>query len=256
MSVTRGKYMKQTCLALPLMICTPLVYAGEATATLTWSQRAELAMPVSGVISRVLVAPGAHVKRGTVLAELDATGLQAQADASAAALPRLRAERDEAQRDLKRMQELYDRTVLSTTDLDQAKLRFTRAQSALREGEAQARVHKFQWQQSRLLAPFDGLIVSVMASPGQVVAAALQPKPIIVLAQDTPMRAIAWLPAGEVAQLKAGQRVSVSAGQTTVSGSVASIGLEMDGGKNAYPVAVDVPGLTGTPAGIAVKLKW
>ncbi len=248
--------MKRTCLALALTVLAPLAQAGEAAATLTWSQRAELAMPVSGVISRVLAVPGMHVKQGALLAELDATGLQAQSDAGAAALPRLRAERDEAQRDLKRMQELYDRTVLSTTDLDQAKLRFTRAQSALREGEAQARLHKFQWQQSRLLAPFDGVIVSVLASPGQVVAAALQPKPVVILAQDTPMRAMAWLPAAAVTQLKTGQTVSVNAGQTTVSGTVASIGLEMDSGKNGYPVAVNVPGLTGMPAGLAVKLKW
>ena len=248
--------MNKACLALTLMAVAPLALAGEATATLTWSQRAELAMPVSGVISRVLVTPGMHVQKGALLAELDATGLQAQSDASAATLPRLRAERDEAQRDLKRMQELYDRTVLSTTDLDQAKLRFTRAQSALREGEAQARMHKFQLQESRLLAPFAGVVVSVMASPGQVVAAALQPKPVIVLAQDKPMRALAWLPAATVTQLKTGQAVTVSTGQSSVPGTVAAVGLEPDASKNGYPVAVDVPGLAGMPAGLAVKLKW
>ena len=94
---------------------------------------------------------------------------------------RLRAEAAEAKRELDRAEELYSRTVSSTTELDSAKLRHTRAQSALTVAEARATIAKKNLADAELKAPFNGVVAAVPAAPGVVVASDCQPRALVVM---------------------------------------------------------------------------
>ena len=105
--------------------------AADIQATLQWSQRVELSTPVSGVVQSVYVAVGDLVKRGQLLLALDSTAYRARVAENQSEITRLNAEKAEAKRNLDRVQELYQRTVVSTADLDQAKLQLVKSQSEL-----------------------------------------------------------------------------------------------------------------------------
>jgi multidrug efflux pump subunit AcrA (membrane-fusion protein) len=75
----------------------------------------ELSTRVSGVVAEVRVKPGQRVKKGTVLLRLDKTVLQAQLDEANAEQARAQADAGDARRELERVQELYKRTVSSTS---------------------------------------------------------------------------------------------------------------------------------------------
>lgn len=141
----------------------------------------ELTTRVSGVVEDVYVKPGQSVKKGAVLLRLNKVIYQAQVLEAGAETERLRAEAAEAKRDLNRAEELYSRTVSSTTELDSAKLRHTRAQSALTVAEARATIAKKNLADSELKAPFNGVVASVPAAPGVVVASDCQPRALVVL---------------------------------------------------------------------------
>lgn len=141
----------------------------------------ELSTRVSGVVEEVLVKAGQSVKKGTVLLRLNKVIFQAQVDEAGAESERLRAEEAEAKRDLDRAQELYSRTVSSTTELDTAKLRQTRAKSALTVAEARLTIAKKNLLDSELRAPFNGVVAAVPAAPGVVVAADCQPRVLVVM---------------------------------------------------------------------------
>lgn len=146
-------------------------------------QAADIALTtrVSGVVTEVLVRAGQRINKGTVLLRLDKTIYQAQVDEASAEGDRLRAEEAEAKRDLERAQELYSRTVSSTTELDAAKLRYTRAKSALTVAEARVTIAKKNLMDTELRAPFNGVVTSLPAAPGVVVVAECQPKVLAVM---------------------------------------------------------------------------
>jgi RND family efflux transporter MFP subunit len=145
------------------------------------ADRVELSTRVSGVVEEVLVKSGQNVKKGTVLLRLNKVIYQAQVDEAHADTERLSAEEAEARRDLDRAQELYSRTVSSTTELDAAKLRYTRAKSALSVADAHLVIAKRNLLDTELSAPFNGVIASLPAAPGVVVAADCQPKVLVVM---------------------------------------------------------------------------
>lgn len=141
----------------------------------------ELTTRVSGVVEEVYVQPGQSVKKGTVLLRLNKVIYQAQLLEAGAETDRLRAEAAEAKRELDRAEELYSRTVSSTTELDSAKLRYTRAQSALTIAEARATIAKKNLADTELKAPFNGVVAAVPAASGVVVASDCQPRALVVL---------------------------------------------------------------------------
>ena len=141
----------------------------------------ELSTRVSGVVEDVYVKPGQSVKKGAVLLRLNKVIYQAQVLEAGAENERLRAEAAEAKRDLDRAEELYSRTVSSTTELDSAKLRNTRAQSALTVAEARSTIAKKNLADAELRAPFNGVVAAVPAAPGVVVASDCQPRALVVM---------------------------------------------------------------------------
>lgn len=141
----------------------------------------ELTTRISGVVEEVYVRPGQSVKKGAVLLRLNKVIYQAQVLEAGAESERLRAEAAEAKRDLDRAEELYSRTVSSTTELDSAKLRHTRAQSALTVAEARATIAKKNLADTELKAPFNGVVAAVPAAPGVVVASDCQPRALVVM---------------------------------------------------------------------------
>lgn len=200
--------------------------AAEVPAVLQWSQRVELSTPVSGVIQAVNVKPGERVRKGQVLLQLDDRNYVARTDEAAAAVTRQQEESSEAQRELKRVQELYDRTVISTSELDQAKLRQAKAAAQLREAQARHKQEAKNRADSVLRAPFDALVVARMAEPGQAVAAGLQPQALLVLAKAGEMIARAQVSEDLLNNLKVGGEVNVAVGQLRFHGKITMLGLE------------------------------
>lgn len=202
------------------------VQAAELPAVLQWSQRVELSTPVSGVVQNVNVAAGERVRKGQVLLQLDDRIYAGRVEEASAAVARQQEEVAEAGRDLKRVQELYDRTVISTSELDLAKMRQAKAVAQLRETQARHKQEAKNRVDSVLRAPFDALIVTRMVEPGQTVAAGLQPQALLVLARSGEMVARAQASAEQIAALKTGQDVTVAVGKQNFRGKIRTLGLE------------------------------
>jgi RND family efflux transporter MFP subunit len=153
-----------------------------ASASPLWAaDKVELTTRVSGVVVEVLVKPGQRVKKGAVLLRLDRTVLQARLDEATAEQLRAQADEADAKRELERSQELFDRTVSSTSELEAAALRHVRAQAALSGASARRVIAQKNLQDAELKAPFDGVVSAIPGRPGTVVAADCQPKPLVIL---------------------------------------------------------------------------
>ncbi|MBD3811063.1 MAG: efflux RND transporter periplasmic adaptor subunit [Betaproteobacteria bacterium] len=147
------------------------------------ADKVELTTRVSGVVESVLVKPGQRVKKGAVLLRLDRTILQARLEEATADHARAQADEADAKREQGRAQELYDRTVSSTSELEAAELRYARAQAALSAAQARRVIAQKNLADAELKAPFDGVVSAIPGGAGTVVVADCQPKPLIVLSR-------------------------------------------------------------------------
>lgn len=239
------------------MLFSQTLWAADEQAILQWSHRVELSAPVSGVVRAVNVDVGDQVKKGQGLLTLDGAVYQARVAQTQATITRLLAEAAEAGRDLARVQELYARTVVATADLDQARLRNTRAESMLAEARASLRQNQKVLDDTVVRAPFDAVVIMRQVEPGMSVAAALQPQMLLVLAKSGEMLAQMHVTAAQIEKLKVGQAVTVATGGQSYAGKIKALGLEpgkYEGG-SAYLVDVLFSSREQLRAGVAAVVK-
>lgn len=164
--------MKKTLLVLSVVFFPFFSLAAEGV---------PLTTPVSGVVKAVYVKAGQRVKKGDKLLALDGVRYQASLMQTEAALARAQQEAEEAEKDLKRAEELYARGVSSTTELDAVKLRQVRASTLLKEAQAHRIVAQKNMEDTVLRAPFNGTVKARHAEPGMFVPAELNPPVLIIL---------------------------------------------------------------------------
>lgn len=130
-----------------------------------------LGFRVPGKIVVRKVEVGSVVKKGQVLMQLDPQDLvlarsQAQANLGAA-----ESQRDLAKAELKRYQELKDKQFVSGSVLESKEASFKAAQASYAQALAALQLQTNQAGYSQLVADVDGVITSIDAEVGQVVAA-------------------------------------------------------------------------------------
>jgi len=168
-----------------LFVYTAASQAIDLPAVLQYERVVELGVPVSGVVSRVLAEEGQSVQKGELLMELDDLPFKVNMDKTAAELRLLKAERLAMVKEHKRNKELFERMVLSTVSLDGSELNFIRADSLWQAKKAEYELVKYNYEKSRLVAPFSGKIIERSVESGQTIRVDMQPPVLFRLADVT-----------------------------------------------------------------------
>jgi RND family efflux transporter MFP subunit len=177
---------------------------------------------------------GEHVARGAVLLTLDAAPFTAVVHEAEAQGQLRKVERDEAARDARQAQDLFDRTVLSTVELENAKNKLARAEAGVKEAGAALERARYHLRVSRLRAPFDAVILSRHAEPGQSISAELKSPVLFVIAAAGEYGVQARLPPERAAGLKVGQAVTVKVAGRSYPARLRAITHDPAGGKESY----------------------
>jgi HlyD family secretion protein len=180
---------------------------------------------VNGRVTKVNVDFNSVVKKGDVLAEIDATVYGAQVNQGQASLLAQRAQVEsskanaEATRlNYERIQKLSAQGLASRGELDAAKGQYEVAMAQVNAAQAQVAAINAQLVQSqsnvgftKLFAPVDGIVVSRAIDPGATVVASFQSSTLFVIAQDLKrMRVMADVDEADVGKLRAGMEVDAS----------------------------------------------
>lgn len=177
-------------------------FAGEVRAR----EESPLSFRVGGNLIQRHVDVGDHVRRGQLLAVLDAGDLQAQARAAQAQLVAAQAELGRARADQARLGQLAGQQLVSRSALDAANAAATAAQGQVNAARANLDVARNQAGYAHLRAPRDGVIAARNAEAGQVVGAG---QVVFSLAADGAREVAFALPEGAVDEAKPGLPVQV-----------------------------------------------
>ena len=202
------------------------LFAADYQGSLDWSARAELGMLVSGVVGKVNVKAGQTVSKGDVLLQLDDRDFTYRITSSKAIYQRAKSGFEEAEREHVRSLELYDRRLLSDHELQMKKISLIEAQAAMERAQSASELALLDKERSVLAAPFGGVVVKVLVEEGEPILNQLQLRPLVVLAAQQQMHAIAQIDSKSAARIKAGTPASVGVRGDWLMGSVLEVGME------------------------------
>ena len=131
----------------------------------------QLAFRVAGKVMERRVNAGDSVKKGQVLAVLDGSDYQLDTAARQAQLAAARADLAQQEADLKRYRELLSQNFISAAQVERQQTAVQAARASVQQAQAALSASHNQSSYTALLADSDGVISSISAEPGMVVAA-------------------------------------------------------------------------------------
>lgn len=161
---------------------------------------------IKGKIVERKVDVGSIVKKGQLLARLDAADLNLGAVAFQADVRAAEANRALAQSDVERQRQLLDKKFISQSALDRYEAQLKTADARVNQAKAQAASSNNQSRYALLLADRDGVVTHIRAEPGQVVDAG---ETIAQIVDTKQIEVLVAVPESRMAGLKMGDAVTV-----------------------------------------------
>jgi len=177
---------------------------------------------VSGTVKNLYVDFNSVVKQGQAIAQIDPAIFEAQVEQAKANLLSAKANVEkanvalaDADRTMKRQKELFDRNLISRSDVDAAGTAYDAAVAQVSAAKAQAaqteaalKISKTNLRYTRIVSPVNGTVVSRNIDVGQTVAASFQTPTLFTIAQDlTKMQVDSSVVEADIGKIRTGQPV-------------------------------------------------
>ena len=211
------------------------IYAGVAKAGI----ESRLSFRVNGTVEHVGVKVGDRVRRGKVLARLDATDFELSVEQSEASLAQAQASLRQAEADYGRTRALYENNNASRAELDAGR---AAAESATAQVEAAAKALEQARQQvsyTRLTSPMNGAVGTVDVEVNENVSAG---QALFVLTADSSPEVEIRVPEVLISQIQAGQAGAVTFDafpERVFAGTVTEVGVTASG-SSTFPVTLRI----------------
>jgi RND family efflux transporter MFP subunit len=184
----------------------PLRDATEYVAILRPRQSVRVQPQIDGYVTRILVAPGAHVSRGTTLVQVDPARQQANVRALRATRDANQATLDYWRRQTRRVEQLFKGGAATHQDVDQAENQLRQARSNLASSEAQVQAAAIQLGYFRVTAPAAGTVGDIPVKLGDLVG----PQTLLTTLDDNDvLETYLDIPLERVPSLKVGTPIEI-----------------------------------------------
>jgi len=179
-----------------------------ATGTIEAIITVNVGTQVSGIIKHVFVDFNDRVKKGQVLAKLDATVLTAQVQQGQATLDQAMAQYDFQKATFDRLKVLYQKSLIAKADYDQALYNFENSKAALSNARSALERAKVNLEYATIYSPIDGVVLNRAVEEGQTVAASFNTPTLFTIVNDlTQMEVQTSVDEADIGKVKEGQRV-------------------------------------------------
>lgn len=218
-----------------------------ATGTIEPIIQVEVGTQVSGIIDHIYVDFNSKVKKGTVLAVLDRTNLEAELKSSEATLKSAETEYEYQKKNYERSESLYEKNLISDTEYESSKYSYDKANSAYIKATSDIKKVRQNLSYATIYSPIDGVVLDRAVDEGQTVAASFSTPTLFTIANDlTQMQVIADVDEADIGEVMEGQSVSFTVDafpEDTFSGKVTQVRLQPTTTSNVvtYEVVVNAP---------------
>lgn len=214
-------------------------HAADYKASLQFAHKVTLSVPVTGEVAQVNAVAGKQINNGEILLSLNKIPFEAAVAQAEADVQKQAAAKRIAERDLDKLNELYDRGVLSRVELENGELDLQRASANYNAAQAKLTRARYNLDHALITAPFDGLVLDVRVKPFESINNNVTIVPLITVAKKDKYTAVAYTPLSEARKLKPGSKSRVSVGSASFTGVVSSVALEPEESERVYEVRVE-----------------
>lgn len=190
---------------------------------------------IGGVVQELSVTEGDMVKAGQEIAVVHDDKIAFQIAAYDAQIEALKAQLATAQADLDRGQALVGRGVITTQRLDQLQTSVDVLAGQITTTEAQRSITEQQAAEGHVLAPGDGLVLTVPVTPGAVI---MSGEPVATIGGGGVFLRLS-VPERHAFALKEGDEIRITAAGTTPTGRIAKLYPEINNGRVVADVEVE-----------------
>jgi RND family efflux transporter MFP subunit len=204
-------------------------FSGEIRAR----QESRLGFRVAGKVVEKRVNSGDNVKKGQVLAVLDASDYQLDNQAKQAQLAAAQANLVQQDADLKRYRELLTQNFVSTAQVERQQTAVQSAKASVQQAQAALSASRNQAGYTSLIADNDGVVSEISIEPGQVVAAG---QVVARVAAAGEREVLIQVPENAIADLRKATTFSVKAwaGQQDIAATLRELSGDADPATRTY----------------------
>jgi HlyD family secretion protein len=156
-----------------------------ATGTIEPEKEVEVRPRISGIVQRIHVAAGDHVRAGQPLLEIERELTEVRLEEARAQLEEARAELRYAESAMRRAARLHREGTMDDQEHDEVTSRFDRARASVARAEANVHLLEVEIRYATVEAPIDGKILDVAVEEGSAVAS------VATVTGGTPLLSIA-----------------------------------------------------------------
>ncbi|HEY1283098.1 MAG TPA: efflux RND transporter periplasmic adaptor subunit [Steroidobacteraceae bacterium] len=182
--------------------------AVSATGTLSAVTTVSVGTQVSGKIVETKVDFNDRVKKGELVARIDPTLLEQAVRDAQAGLERNEAEAEQAEREFKRNEQLFERKVLTEIEFNNAKYALAVARANVKSAQVTLDRARQNLSYTQIFAPIDGIVVERNVDVGQTVTASMSTPQLFLIANDLEqMQILASVDESDIGAIHEGQDV-------------------------------------------------
>ncbi|KAB2885459.1 MAG: efflux RND transporter periplasmic adaptor subunit [Albidovulum sp.] len=190
---------------------------------------------IGGIVQSLSVTEGDMVTAGQEIAVVHDDKIAFQVAALDAQIEALKAQLSTAQADLERGQALVERGVITAQRLDQLQTSVDVLSGQITTIEAQRSIAEQQGAEGRVLAPGDGLVLTVPVTPGAVI---MPGEPVATIGGGGVFLRLS-VPERHASALKEGAEIRISAAGPAAAGRIAKLYPQISNGRVVADVEVE-----------------
>ncbi len=198
----------------------------------------KLSFKVSGTIKSINVKVGDVVKRGKLIATLDATDYSIKVKEAEAGLKEAESQELNAKNSYDRAKSLYETNSIAKSELDAARARFESTLANVERMRSALQYASLQLSYTRLVAPIDGTIAEVPAEISENVNAG---RHVVTITSEGKAEVEISMPEVLISNVKTGKEATITFDairNKTFTGKVSEVGVSTSGFSTTYPVKV------------------
>jgi len=175
--------------------------------TLQAIQEVTVKSEIGGSVQKIHFRDGQRVEEGDLLVSLDAAKLRKRLQARKAGLSEAEARMKNSRRSYERQQNLFDRGVGSEQSRDEALTAYAAARAQVNRLEAEIEEIEENLLDTRIRAPFGGILGESLVESGDVVQAGT---PLVSLTRNDDLEVAFTVSEKHISRVRKGQKVSLS----------------------------------------------
>lgn len=216
----------------PVKVKIQKVYSSAITNTTYYSGTVEeesgsiLSFPLMGTIDKLCVKPGDRVREGQLIASLNPVSIENSYKAAQSTL-------QQAKDVFQRMKELHDKGSLP-------EIKWIEAQTKLKQAESMETIARKNLQDTKLYAPYSGIISEKLVEAGQNTAPGL---PVVKLISTGQVKVTISVPETEIANISLNRKALIKVpaiGNQNFEGEITEKGIQADPLSHSYKVKIRI----------------